>query len=78
MVVARDRQRFALFCACEGQRDGAGHCGHLKRYWPLIKPWYRSRMTIVTADWRAAMDLEPDLTNRPLVEHPRNQAERWV
>ena len=81
MVVAKDRQRFEVFCACDQRRDDAGLCRHLQRYWPLIKPWYRSRMTIVPRDWqqaREASDGAPAPDFIPLTEQPRRMAERWV
>lgn len=77
IFVAKDRQRFELFCACAQKRDSDGRCRHLNRYWPLIKPWYQSRTTIVPAEF--ARHYEPRFTNRVLTEHPKRQEpKRWV
>lgn len=83
IVAANAPQRFELVCCCEQRRDANGHCRHSKRYWSILKPWYRARTRILLPlgmqEKRELMNLDPDLTNRPLTAHPRAQgAERWV
>jgi len=46
-LTRRSAGRYELVCFCDAKRDGENHCAHSRKLWPLLRPWYRARMTMV-------------------------------